>query len=107
MTQLDLDTTALATAAVDLRSAASSLGDLSGGVLAAAATPDASGDTRLSAALQDVAAAWRTAHEALESELGSLGAGLAHAAEVFEGAERSTAQELAALLGGPRPEGVA
>jgi len=99
MTQLDLDTTTLATAASDLSDATSSLAEMSDRLLATAATPGASGDADLSDALQCLAAAWRTSHEAVVTELGSLGAGLSHAAEVFEGAERRTAQDLAALLG--------
>ncbi|MEU2200370.1 hypothetical protein [Isoptericola sp. NPDC019482] len=102
MTQLDLDTTTLATAAADLSGATSSLAEVSSGLLTTAAAPDASGDAGLSAALQGLATAWRAAHEALVGELGSLGAGLSRAAEVFEGAERGTAQHLAALLGGSR-----
>ncbi len=102
MTQLDLDTTTLATAASDLSDATSSLAEMSGGLLATAATPGSSGDAGLSAALGGLAAAWRTNHEAVVNELGSLGAGLSRAAEVFEGAERRTAHDLAALLGGSR-----
>ncbi len=102
MTQLDLDTTTLAAAASDLSGATSSLAEMSGGLLATAATPGASGDAGLSAALQGLAAAWRTTHEAVVDELGSLGAGLSRAAEVFESAERRTAQDLAALLDGSR-----
>jgi len=105
MTQLDLDTTILATAASALRDATSSLAEVSGGLLATAATPGASGDAGLSAALQGLAAAWRTSHEAVVDELGSLGAGLSRAAEVFEGAEHGTVQDLAALLGGSRSAG--
>ncbi|SKC81146.1 hypothetical protein [Krasilnikoviella flava] len=102
MAQLDLDTTTLATTGADLRGAASSLADLPRGVLASAAAPAASGDACLSAALEDLAAAWRTTHEWLVGELGSLGAGLSRAAEVFDGAERGTTHDLAAVLGGPR-----
>lgn len=103
MTQLDLDTTTLTTAAVDLTRATSSLAEVSSGLLTTAASPGACGDAGLSAALQGLAAAWRTAHGSLVGELGALGAGLSRAAEVFEGAERGTAQHLAALLSGPRP----
>lgn len=103
MTQLDLDTTTLARAAVDLHAAAASLADVSAGVLAGAAAPGASGDAGLSAALEDLAAAWRATHAALVHELGALGDALSHAGHVFEGAELTTTHDLAALLGGPRP----
>ncbi|MFD6136651.1 hypothetical protein [Isoptericola sp. NPDC056618] len=105
MTQLDLETTTLAAAGTDVRGAAVALHDVSSGVLVAAATPAASGDAGLSAALQDLAAAWRAADQALVDELGTLAAGLARASEVFEGAERTTTHDLAALLVGPRPGG--
>ncbi|MCZ2264143.1 MULTISPECIES: hypothetical protein [unclassified Isoptericola] len=103
MTQLDLETTTLAAAGTDVRGAALALHDVSSGVLVAAAAPAATGDAGLGAALQDLAAAWRAAHEALGDELGALAAVLARASEVFEGAERATTHDLAALLGGPRP----
>ena len=103
MTQLDLETTTLATAATDVRGAAAALTDVSGGVLVEAAGPAASGDAALSAALQHLAAAWRATDRALVDELGALAAGLSHAAAVFEGAERTTAHDLAALLGASRP----
>jgi len=103
MTQLDLETTTLATTGADVRGAAAALADVSSGALVDAAAPGASGDEGLSAALQDLVAAWRATDEALVGELGSLAAGLSRAAEVFEGAERTTTHDLAALLGGSRP----
>jgi len=98
MTRLDLDTTTLATTGADLRDTAASLAAVPHGVLDAAAAPAATGDANLSAALGDLASAWRTSHEALVGALESAGAALTRAAEEFEGAEHGTAQALAALL---------
>ncbi|MFE5307964.1 hypothetical protein [Isoptericola sp. NPDC056605] len=99
MTQLDLDTTTLAAVGADLRAGATTLAGARAGALTAAAAPGVSGDVALSAAVEDLAAAWRSAHESLVGALVSLGAGLSEAAEVFAGAERGTVRDLAALLG--------
>jgi hypothetical protein len=100
MTQLDLDTTTLAAAGADLRGGATALAEARAGGLAAAAATAASGDARLSGALDDLAAAWRATHESLVGALASLGDGLSRAAEIFDDAERGTAHDLATLLVG-------
>lgn len=94
MARLDLDTEAIAAAGASIRAAAASLTDRGLPVDPGAAA----GEVVLARALDDLVAAWATAHESVRATLEALATSLAGAAETFEGAERVTAEGLAELI---------
>ncbi|MCA5891855.1 hypothetical protein LEP48_00630 [Isoptericola sp. NEAU-Y5] len=100
MAYLDIDTTTLLTASSRARGAGSALAAAdtfgTGGRSVAAAV---TGDPTLAAALEDLTSAWAATRTSLASELDALAGGLAHAGELFSGAETLTAARFAELLG--------
>ena len=95
MAHIDIDTAELAAAGLRAGDTAALLAGLPSVHVSAVDAARASGEPTLTAAIEDLLAAWAPAHRALVSTLEQLAGGLRRASELYGAADGTTAEGLA------------